>query len=293
VVIGLPVYNGERHLRASVESVLGQTFADLALVIADNASTDATGEIAKEYAASDPRVRVETSPVNVGARQNFHRVFALAGPSEYFKWQGHDDVLRPTYVERCVEHLDQHTTAAVCQTAIVVVDGEDRDLGAGPRPISFCGPTPHERLRAFYAHPKAHQTIFGLMRRSALEATGLFGPWFSSDRALLMELALHGCFGRLDEPLFVHREHTGRGDYVRDKVGWYMPERLGAAELAYWPHLRRTASILATTPMSAAERARCVRELARRATTIVGPWAATLPREAATAAFQAARRARG
>lgn len=290
MVIGLPVYNGEKHVRASIESVLGQTFTDLELVISDNASTDATGVICKEYAASDDRVRVWRTPDNIGARRNFHLVFERSRSSEYFKWQGHDDVLEPTFVERCVEHLDHHTSAVLCATGIRMIDGDDNDLGPGPKTIAFCAPTPHERLRAFYAHPRAHQTLFGLWRRRALEATDLLGPWYSSDRALLMELALQGCFGRVDETLFVHREHRGRGDYVQDKVRWYIPERGGRPELAYWPHLRTTIETLATAPIPVSERARCFGELVNRASGLVPTWSRRLMRETLTAAACGARR---
>ena len=57
VSIGLPVYNGERHLAEALESLLGQTYEDLELIVSDNASTDATEEIVRPYAARDRRVR--------------------------------------------------------------------------------------------------------------------------------------------------------------------------------------------------------------------------------------------
>jgi glycosyltransferase involved in cell wall biosynthesis len=290
VTIGIPVHNGERHVRASIESVLGQTFTDLQLVIADNASTDATGEICKEYAVADDRVVLWRNPDDLGARRNFHLVFERSQPSEFFKWHGHDDVLEPTFLERCVEHLDGHPTAVLCATGIRMIDGDDRDLGPGPKTIAFCAPTPHERLRAFYAHPRAHQTLFGVWRRRALAATDLLGPWYSSDRALLMELALQGCFARIDETLFVHREHRGRGDYVEDKVRWYIPERGGRPETSYWPHLRTTVETLATAPIPVAERALCSVELARRSRAVMSTWAWMLPRETVTSAVAGVRR---
>jgi GT2 family glycosyltransferase len=45
VSVCLPVYNGERYVRETIDSVLAQTFDDLELVISDNASTDRTREI--------------------------------------------------------------------------------------------------------------------------------------------------------------------------------------------------------------------------------------------------------
>ena len=47
--IGLPVYNGERHLAESIESLLGQTYENFELIVSDNASTDGTSEICLRY----------------------------------------------------------------------------------------------------------------------------------------------------------------------------------------------------------------------------------------------------
>ena len=293
VTIGLPVYNGERHLRATVESVLGQTYADLELVISDNASTDATGELCKEYAEADERVRYSRLPENIGGRLNFNRVFAERSGGPFFKWHGHDDVLAPTFVERCVDHLDRHPGAVLAMSRVTMVDGDDRPLGPGPVPIAFDDPTPHARVRSFFARPKTHQTLFGVVRADALARTGLHGAWYTADRALLLELSLHGGFGLVDDELFVHREHEGRGDYMDEgeRLDWYTPERNGRAATEYWPHLRALGRILATAPLPPAERAKVAAELGRRASDKLGEWPPRLAREAvAVAAAQARRR---
>jgi len=49
VTIGLPVFNSERYLRNSLDSLLGQTYTDFVLIISDNASEDATPVICDEY----------------------------------------------------------------------------------------------------------------------------------------------------------------------------------------------------------------------------------------------------
>ena len=105
VTIGLPVFNGERFLRESVESVLGQDFGDLELLVADNASTDATLDIVHEFAAADRRVRVLRSDRNRGAAWNYNRLVGEAR-GELFRWHAHDDVLLPAAVQRCVTALD-------------------------------------------------------------------------------------------------------------------------------------------------------------------------------------------
>ena len=73
--IGLPVYNGEEYLAESLDALLGQTYEDFELVISDNASTDGTQEICREYAARDSRIRYLRLPRNIGAAPNHNYVF--------------------------------------------------------------------------------------------------------------------------------------------------------------------------------------------------------------------------
>ena len=105
VTIGLPVYNGQNYLVETLESLLAQTYTDFELVISDNASTDRTEAICRQYAAGDARIRYYRNDENIGASANYNRAFEL-GRGEYFKWAAHDDLLAPTYLERCVEVLD-------------------------------------------------------------------------------------------------------------------------------------------------------------------------------------------
>ena len=94
VSVGIPVFNGERFLAETIESILAQTFKDFEIVISDNASTDRTEEICRSYAARDPRIRYNRNDTNRGAAWNHNRVFELAR-GEYFKWQSHDDFCAP------------------------------------------------------------------------------------------------------------------------------------------------------------------------------------------------------
>src|SRR5713226_9738948 len=85
VSIGLPVYNGEAYLRQVLDSVLAQTFSEFDLVISDNASTDGTEAICREYAAADPRIRYHRQARNRGVTWNFRQVVLLSS-GQYFLW---------------------------------------------------------------------------------------------------------------------------------------------------------------------------------------------------------------
>src|SRR5688500_19675294 len=81
ITVGLPVYNSERYLRQSLDSLLAQTFPHFVLIISDNASTDGTAQICQQYAAADSRIRYSRNETNIGNPRNFNRVAGLAKPN--------------------------------------------------------------------------------------------------------------------------------------------------------------------------------------------------------------------
>jgi len=73
ILVFVPTYNSEKYLRECLDSVLNQTFQDWECVISDDASTDKSVEIAKEYEKNDSRFKVLTHEKNVGAANNWNR----------------------------------------------------------------------------------------------------------------------------------------------------------------------------------------------------------------------------
>src|SRR6476469_9870484 len=94
ISIGIPVYNGERFLAETIESLLRQTVGEFELFIVDNSSTDRTEEIGREFAARDKRVRFVRNETNIGAYRNCNKVIQMGG-GEYFKLNMADDVCHP------------------------------------------------------------------------------------------------------------------------------------------------------------------------------------------------------
>ena len=73
ILVFVPTYNSEKYLRECLDSVLNQTFQDWECVISDDASTDKSVEIAREYEKKDPRFKVLTHGENIGAANNWNR----------------------------------------------------------------------------------------------------------------------------------------------------------------------------------------------------------------------------
>lgn len=98
VSIGMPVYNGAQFIREALDSLLAQTFTDFELIISDNASTDETEAVCREYAGKDSRIRYIRQMENLGMSANFKYV-AQEAVGQYFMWAAADDKWSPKWIE--------------------------------------------------------------------------------------------------------------------------------------------------------------------------------------------------
>jgi glycosyltransferase involved in cell wall biosynthesis len=95
VSVCVPTYNGSAFLDQTLQSIGAQTFEDYEVVIVDDHSTDQTVALAKQYAASDPRVRViEPSQRAGSSARNANRCLEHAR-GEWIKFIYQDDVMTP------------------------------------------------------------------------------------------------------------------------------------------------------------------------------------------------------
>jgi glycosyltransferase involved in cell wall biosynthesis len=109
----MPVYNGEKYIRQALDSVIAQTYTDFELVISDNASTDGTEAICKEYEKKDIRIKYIKQPVSIGVINNFNFLLKYAR-GIYFTWLCHDDYIDDSFLEVIVRYLDEHADVALC-----------------------------------------------------------------------------------------------------------------------------------------------------------------------------------
>jgi len=269
ITIGLPVYNSERYLKQSLDSLLAQTYADFVLIISDNASTDGTGEICRQYAANDRRVIYTRNDVNIGNPRNFNRVAGLAS-TRYLKWSTADDYWAPSFLERALEIMERDTTLALCYPQAVIVDAD----GANPQNyddvMHLVQEDPAERFMTVVERIElAHQHL-GLMRLSCLRQTHLLGLHTGSDINLLAELTLYGKIYELPERLFFRRFHKDsgswkRGDKAHEARRYHGSDRKDAAALTRWRSHRDFFTAVRSSPLPLGSKLRLYKFLARRA----------------------------
>jgi glycosyltransferase involved in cell wall biosynthesis len=229
VSVGMPVYNGERYLAGAVDSILGQSFEDLELIISDNGSTDGTQEIARQYLRNDDRVRYVRVESNRGAMWNFNEVFNQARGT-FFKPAAHDDLHEPGFLERCLETFREAPSSVVLvYPRTRLIDENDQVTGDYEDGLDLRSNNPAERLRQYLDNVSMVNALFGVHRRRTFASTRRFQSFVSADVVLLAELAMRGEFWELPEPLFLRRDHPGRSERVHssptDLARFYDPAR--------------------------------------------------------------------
>jgi glycosyltransferase involved in cell wall biosynthesis len=236
VSIGLPVYNGGAFLAEAMDSLLAQTFADFELIVADNASTDATESICRERAGRDPRVRYLRNENNIGAMRNFNKVLELAH-GEYFKWVAHDDLHEPDSLARCVEVLDARPEVALVYPAARVIDETGHTMRTMRQGLRTDEDSVALRFRDLIRREHSCVAIFGLMRAEVIRSTRMLADYADCDRVLLAEIGLAGRVVELPEPLFVHRQHKNRSVWQyttrQTRGAWFDPAKAGRPAMPY------------------------------------------------------------
>lgn len=216
VSLAMPVYNGENFIREAIESILAQDLADLELIITDNASTDATEAICREYAARDSRVRYYRNEKNLGAAPNYNRGFELARGT-YLKWCPHDDYMSPNFLSACVAKLEERPDAALAfgYTQSVDQNSQNREWPEVEMG-TIDDPNPATRFYRCITEAATNFPVFGLYRMDLLKRTTLHRSYYGSDRALTAEVALLGPCLMAKEAIFYNREHPNRSINMTD-----------------------------------------------------------------------------
>lgn len=129
VSVLVPAYNAAKYLAATLESVVGQTFADWEIVAVDDRSSDDTWAILQSWAARDARIRVFRNDANRGMTGNWNRCLAEARNDLTIKLDA-DDLFRPRALEVLVDAMQSGALAAGVRT--IITDEALEPFGALP-----------------------------------------------------------------------------------------------------------------------------------------------------------------
>ncbi len=206
VSILIVTYNQAAFLVEALDSAIAQAWEPLEIVVADDGSTDMTGQLLAEYAALDPRIRVVTGP-NLGITPNCNRGLR-ACRGEYVAFMGGDDVLLPGKIAAQIAWFEAHPAGVLCAhdvESFVSTTNEVLPDGSAARWRKIGGRGPGELLRKgnLFAAPAV------MIKRSAAPAYGFDErlPLVSDGKLWLDVLAGGGEWGSIPGIWTRYRRH--------------------------------------------------------------------------------------
>ena len=206
VSVLMPVYNGERHVRSAIESVLGQTRSDFEFVIIDDGSADLTPNILAEYERDDSRIVIHRiSHAGRSAARNFG---CRQASTEFIGILDADDLALPRRLERQVRFLRENRDVAILGGGMLLID-EQGEIVGGDRMR-----TGDAEIRKALegAAPFYHSNV--MFRKSAFEAVDGYRTVFeqAEDYDLWLRVAERGyALANLAEYIGKYRSHPHQG----------------------------------------------------------------------------------
>lgn len=198
-------YNQSHYLKQAIESVIVQTYKDFELLIWDDGSTDDSVAIAREFAATDSRIRVVAASHQGRGKALKAAIEETRG--KYLAWVDRDDLLAATALEQTAAVLDTHPHIGMVYTDYIDIDENGNFLQKGDR----CR-IPYSRDRLLTDFVTFH---FRLLRRDVFDRAGGIDPAFeyAEDYDLCLRLSEITEIYHLPQPLYCYRLH-------RDNTSW-------------------------------------------------------------------------
>lgn len=177
ISVVMPVYNGARFIRPTLESILAQTLGDFECIISDDGSTDGTKEILAEYAAKDPRFKIHLLQ-HAGKVTAFNNGFHHAR-GEFIAIHCADDISFPERFAVEIEYLKNHPAVAAVGTWVNLIDAEGQITGTlrhvtDPSMVDW---------RLLFRNPVSDSST--MFRKSVMEEFGWYRETASEDYELL------------------------------------------------------------------------------------------------------------
>jgi glycosyltransferase involved in cell wall biosynthesis len=122
--IYIPVYNGERFLRQTLDACLAQTLPNIEIIVANDGSHDGSLALMREYAAQHANIRVVDNPQNIGLAKTWNHCVSLAHGT-YVMYLSQDDIVPPHHLETIVRQFDADTAFVFCNSVYIDESGRE------------------------------------------------------------------------------------------------------------------------------------------------------------------------
>lgn len=156
ISIVMATYNGEKYLREQVDSLLLQSYPSLEFIFVDDASTDGTLAILRDYAARDSRIQLIENSINQGYRKTFEKGI-LKAKGEFIALSDQDDYWLPSKITELANSIGDYS---LIYSDSALVDDSGKFIGKKmsdiKRQIAYSSPL----MYTFGAWAPGHSMLF-------------------------------------------------------------------------------------------------------------------------------------
>lgn len=197
VSIVIPVHNGERYIKESIDSCLNQTYKNIEILVVDDKSEDRTLEVLKEYGEKITVLSIEKqnglgNVINVGIRES---------QGKYIARMDADDIMYPQRIEKQIEYLESNPNCVAIGGQIDIIDENNNITGHREYAIE----DRDIKKNRFLFQPFAHPAV--TLRKSIVEEIGLYpeNMWKVEDVKFFLILSTKGEFHNLKDTVLKYR----------------------------------------------------------------------------------------
>lgn len=200
VSVLIPTYNCAKYIGQAIQSVLDQTFEDFEIIISDNASTDNTEEVVRDF--KDLRIRYYKNNINVEMGNNWNRCL-FSSKGKYIAILCSDDIWLPLFLEKTVEILDFHPDIGLVFTNHYFFS--NNIVWVRRRIVS---PGPHYHFTNIVIQKNPIHISATLIRRGCFDDVGEFKSYYTADYDMWLRISKTrwGIY-YIDSPLLKYRMH--------------------------------------------------------------------------------------
>ena len=200
ICVGVAVFNGDKTLKRTLESLKNQSFKNLQVIISDDCSNDKSIEIINEYLDICDNFKFFQNKKNIGMFANQKKIFSLSN-SKYFAWVNQDDYKDVTFFEKCYAKLELNPNAVLASANTAVVDKNTNQIMHVNTIKSLDGIKEVDIRYKRLIKNFEDTIIYSLFRSETLKKTDLWININGSANKLIYELSLHGPFLNINEKL--------------------------------------------------------------------------------------------
>lgn len=212
ISITMPVYNGEKFLKETLESIRIQTYQDWECICVDDGSSDGSLGILREYEQKDARFKVYAKENGRWASRAVKYALSLA-TGEYWRYASQDDIFSQDLLEKDIKRIEE-TNADICFPIMIWYDGKDKTVESYNRVGGYWGYkgdlkaeiSGEEAFLGSIGYTSIHG--FALFRMSLITNFGYYDYGFNADSYTTRVLLINSKKVVFSDGVFYYRQNN-------------------------------------------------------------------------------------